>query len=123
MNRNLRNAIIIGAILLGLLIVGSIWGGFVGFGNGGMMGGLGGLGVGMFGIGVIFMVVFWVLVIWGIVSLIRWLSYSSGAGAGPMHPMHHGGSSASALQILHERYARGEINKEEYEQKKKDLGG
>jgi len=28
----------------------------------------------------------------------------------------------SALEILRQRYARGEINNEEFEQKKKDLG-
>ncbi len=28
-----------------------------------------------------------------------------------------------ALAILNERYAKGEINKEEYDQKKKDLSG
>jgi uncharacterized membrane protein len=31
--------------------------------------------------------------------------------------------SDSALEILRQRYARGEINKEEFEAKKKDLGG
>jgi len=31
--------------------------------------------------------------------------------------------SDSALEILRQRYARGEINKEEFEGKKKDLGG
>ena len=29
----------------------------------------------------------------------------------------------SALEILRQRYARGEINKEEFEAKRKDLGG
>jgi uncharacterized membrane protein len=29
----------------------------------------------------------------------------------------------SALEILRQRYARGEINKDEFEAKKKDLGG
>ena len=56
------------------------------------------------------MLLFWALVIVGIVLLIKWLA----AG--------HHGSENKALDILKERYAKGEINKEEFEAKKKDLG-
>ncbi len=77
----------------------------------GMMGGWGG---GWFG--GIFMIIFWVLVIVGLIVLIRWLLASSRGDS----VLHHRPSS-SALEILRERYARGEINKQEFEEKKKDL--
>ena len=113
MNKDLKNVIIVVAILLGLLIIGSLFGGFIGWERfGGMMGGFGLAGM---GIGLVLMVAFWALVIWAIVSFIRWLASTSGPGG---HV-----SSASPLEILKQRYARGEINKEEFEQKKKDLGG
>ncbi len=57
------------------------------------------------------MLVFWGVVIAGIVLGIRWL-VSQGRGA----------HSDTALDILRQRYARGEINKEEFEAKKRDLG-
>jgi putative membrane protein len=41
-------------------------------------------------------------------------------GAGPHH-MH--GRRSPGLEVLEERYARGEIQRDEYLQKKKDLGG
>lgn len=89
------------------------WGGM----GPGMMGGYGGygMGYGMGWFGGLIMIVFWVLVIVGLVFLIRWLAASTkgetrGASTGE-----------SPLDILKKRYARGEINKEEFEEKKKDL--
>lgn len=70
------------------------------------------------GFGWIFMLVFWGLVIWGIFALVR------GVGGhrccGHNHGEHKYGEK-TALDILKERYAKGEINKEEFELKKKDL--
>ena len=71
-----------------------------------------GWGWGM-GFGMISMVLFWVLVILGIVVLVRWVGGSSASGTPP---------SKSALDILNERYARGEIEKQEFEEKKRVLG-
>lgn len=63
------------------------------------------------GMGWIFMIVFWGLLIVSLIFLIRYLVGSTRASRG----------EESALDILKKRYARGEINKEEFEQKKKDL--
>ncbi len=72
----------------------------------GMMDGYGmGYGIGILGL------IFWILVIIGLVLLIRYLWESGGAKR----------EQESALEILKKRYARGEISKEEYEEKKKDL--
>lgn len=75
-----------------------------------MMGG--GWGGGWVGFGGLWMAVFWLAVIAGIIALAKLLW--SGSGRRP--------PSSSALEILEERYARGEINREEFEQKKRDLG-
>jgi putative membrane protein len=66
---------------------------------------------GWWGIGLIFMIVFWGLFIVALIFFIRYLVRSAGRSKG----------EESALDILKKRYARGEINKEEFEQKKKDL--
>ena len=66
------------------------------------------------GFGWILMVLFWVLVIWGIVYLIR-------GGVGNDRTQNSGRNEKSAIDILKERYAKGEISKEEFEAKKKDL--
>lgn len=85
--------------------------------GGGMMGGYGGygMGYGMGWFGGIIMAVFWVLVIIGLVFLIRWLAASAKAGTRGT------GVVESPLDILKKRYARGEMNKEEFEEKKKDI--
>ncbi len=62
------------------------------------------------------MLLFWLLVIVGIISLARYLVKRQENGD---HHHHHGGNSA--LDILKERYARGEIDKNEYEEKKKEI--
>jgi len=66
----------------------------------------GGWGIFMF----IFMLIFLVLVIAGIVLLVRYLS-----------PHSISKPSQGALEILKLRYARGEIQKAEFEEKRKDL--
>lgn len=59
----------------------------------------------------IMMLVFWAVLIVGIVLAIRWLAGQSDRSR-----------SDRALGILRERYARGEIDKEEFEAKRRDLG-
>ena len=63
------------------------------------------------------MVVFWILIIVGLVFLIKWLIQSTGRD----RTIGSGGNRS--LEILKERYAKGEIDKEEFETKKKDLSG
>lgn len=77
-----------------------------------MMNNMGGFGWGP-GFGWIFMILFWSLIILGIVAIVKWLSDSSTNTNSPQ--------VKSALDILKERYARGEIEREEFEQKKQDL--
>ena len=68
-----------------------------------MMGGFG------FGFGMLF----WVVIIVGIVALVIWLSSS------PRDINKTG--SRDALDILKERYARGEIEKDAYLERKREL--
>ena len=66
---------------------------------------------GVWGVGMmLMMLVFWGIVIVGLVFGIRWLLRD---GRGPRDD--------TALGILRERYARGEIDKDEFEAKRRDL--
>ena len=77
--------------------------------------GMMGWGYGMGWFWTIIMVVFWIAVIVGIIFLIKWFVISTGTGDRAAR------SEDSPLEILKKRYARGEIDKEEFEEKKKDL--
>jgi putative membrane protein len=67
---------------------------------------------GVWGIGMmLMMLVFWGVVIVGIVFGIRWL-------AGQGRDLR---SADTALDILRQRYARGDISKEEFDAKRRDL--
>lgn len=61
-----------------------------------------------------FMIIIWVVVIVGVVLLVKWLMASAGKGGGTP-------AKESPIEILKRRYAAGEIGKEEFEEKKKDL--
>jgi putative membrane protein len=86
------------------------WRGY-GWGHGPGMGW--GFGMGWFGL--IIMALFWILIIVAIIFLIRWLMISSRMRSLGQKP------EETALEILKKRYARGEIKKEEFEEKKRDL--
>ena len=75
---------------------------------------MGGWGMGWFG--GIFMMIFWVLILIGLILLIKWLVQTTSSGK-----LELGGGPGRALDILKERYARGEIDKAEFERMKLDI--
>ncbi len=67
-----------------------------------------GIGMGFGGIGLIFMLLFWGVLILGGVGLFRQF-FDQATPKGPSAP-----AQPSAREILAQRYARGEISREEY---------
>ncbi len=65
-------------------------------------------------VGGLMMLLFWAAVIALIVLIVRWLSGSAREQRPP---------DRSALEILEERFARGEIEREEFEEKRRLLAG
>ncbi len=58
------------------------------------------------------MVLWWVLIVAGIVALMKWVSSNTRG---------RDRSASKALEILNERYARGEIDDQEFQKRKRDL--
>lgn len=74
----------------------------------------GGFGVG-FGHGGGFIgIFFWIILLVAIIIAVRWLMDNKSSNAG---------QSDKALDILNQRYARGEIDQQEYEQKRREISG
>ncbi len=68
------------------------------------------------GLGWFFMILFWILVILGVIEVVRILLRTDrGNKSG------NGTKDKTPMEILKERYAKGEIDKKEFEEKKKDL--
>lgn len=84
------------------------------YGNGHMGRWMGGWGMGWFGM--IFMLLFWGVIIAGIIFLIRWLIQKTGSKSN-----NNVNTDSQAMDILKERYARGEITRDEFESMKKEI--
>ncbi len=82
----------------------------------------GGMGWGFGLVGLIMMVLFWGAVIVGIVFVVRALSQQSAQRNGQETGFSAQGRRP-ALELLEERYARGEIDREEFLERREDLGG
>jgi putative membrane protein len=115
MSKNVKIALIIGGTLFGVIVIVSFvlsvvlgwpYGDWDWMGPGMM------LGFGWMWLMPILWIAFLGLIVWAIVAAVRSSGESKGSDSS---------KTDSALEVLKKRYARGEINKEEYEQKKRDL--
>lgn len=112
--------LIIGAVVVVLLLCGPLGSGILSWG---MMGPghmwvwdgnavVSGWGLGM----MLVMGLFWIFVIALLALAVVWLARRSTASDGPVERV-----DDQALRILRERYARGEITKEEFDQMRRDI--
>jgi putative membrane protein len=80
-------------------------------------------------IGMAFMILFWVAVVIGVIYLVRYLVARPGADRWHERPPEWrepgsfgpGQGKPDALRLLEERYARGDIEQEEFQRRKADL--
>jgi len=115
MSKNVKIALIIGGTILGVIIILLlVFGAISGwpYGGWGMMRPWMMAGYGWMWLIPVFWIVLVGLIIWAIVASVRSSHESKGSDSS---------KTDSALEMLKKRYARGEISKEEYEEKKKDL--
>jgi putative membrane protein len=80
------------------------------YGYYGNMGGFWPFGI----LGSVISILFWIAIVFIVISLIRGSRWR-------MHDGWDGHDGKNALDILKERYAKGEINKKEFEEMKKDI--
>lgn len=81
-----------------------MWGGYMGYGPWGSGGVL----------MMVFMGLFWIVLLIAVGAIVWAVLHRGSAGISRS-------DSGSALRILEERYARGEIGKDEFDQKRRDL--
>ncbi len=114
--------IVLAAVAAVVFIVTAVfgWGSFNSYyGYGGMMGGFGGLGM--------LLLVPVVLVVVAVVGYLLWRGsrgWGMGGGCcGGVHTKRYAtyGDRKDAMEILQQRYARGEISKEQFEQIRRDI--
>ncbi|HLC94931.1 MAG TPA: SHOCT domain-containing protein [Patescibacteria group bacterium] len=74
----------------------------------------GGYGL-MGGLGFFFMLLFWGLILWAIIASVKMISGNH------QHSCCGDAKGDAAQKVLRERYAKGEITKEQFEEIKKDL--
>ncbi|MDX9914152.1 MAG: SHOCT domain-containing protein [Candidatus Moranbacteria bacterium] len=71
-----------------------------------------------FGFGWIFMLLFWGLIVWAIIVLAKNLANGNCCGT---KQNKDGQNEGNAINILKERYAKGELSKEDFDRMKNDL--
>jgi len=74
-------------------------------------------------LGPIWLILFLAVLIGVAVLIVRWISGAGSGGSGPSAGAGGPPAANKPLDILRERFARGEIDKEEFEERKRVLGG